>query len=194
MTRLLAAIGGILMLVAYFIYNSQILFGNAKPSIAAWLVFGFLVILNTSTYLKMSGDWTMSVLPILGALANIITTIIVVVKGGELGSLSSTDRIILVIGVLAGLVWWWFKNAGYANVIVMAAVVVGFIPIYTGFYYGTIRENPLAWSVWTASYAVGTWVVFRRWKEKPEKKNRLELVYPVVSGILHFSVGVIASL
>lgn len=194
MTKLLAAIGGILMLVAYFIYNGQILFGDAKPSIAAWLVFGFLVILNTSSYLKMSGDWTMSVLPILGALANITTTIIVVVKGGAFGTLRSWDWLALSIGLLACLIWMAFKEASYANVIVMTAVIIGFIPIYTGFYYETVQESPLAWFVWTTSYAVGTWVVFRRWKEQPEKKNRLELVYPVVSGILHASVGVIASL
>ncbi len=185
----MAVIAGILNVTAYTLYSSQILFGDTKPSIVAWIVWGFLVILNVSSYMEMSKDWVMSVVPAASAGACLITTIVVLSKGGSFGTLGVVDWIALSLGLVACIVWGVKKKADYANMIIVGAVAIGFVPIYYGITSGTVHETPFCWFLWTISYLLSAKVVLLRWKEEPEKKNRAQIVYPAACVVLHLVVA-----
>jgi len=188
-SRTLAIFAGILSLTGYGLYNSQILFGSARPSVAAWLVFGFLVFLNMGSYWGMSKDWIMSLLPIASGLSCLATTIVVICKGGGFGRLAVFDWIILACALLACFVWLRFNHAEFANAIVMVAVGVGFIPIFAGLASGRVREpTPLPWIIWTTSYALGAFTVLLRWREEPKKRSRYQMIYPAGCIALHGAV------
>ncbi len=191
MSKFLAVLAALALLCAYTIYNWQILFGDKTPSIAAWVLWSFLVLLNISSYWKMSKDWAMTLLSIASGLACLGTTVVVVAKGGGFGSLDKLGWTILGVGILACLVWYRYKKADYASAIVVVAVAIGFIPIFQGMHAGTVREtSSIPWFVWTTGYALGTVVVLLRWSET-KKRNWFELVYPLGCVLLHLPVALL---
>lgn len=192
-SKVLAAFNSVVILVGYASYNQSILFGKAKPSMAAWLLFGFLVLLNVKTYYEGSKKSLIkTALPAASGLACIITTIVVIFKGGNFGKLDGLQWVILAFGIVASIVWFAFQKAEFANLIVIAAVAISFIPIYVGMYRGTVHETPLPWFIWSLAFTLGIAVVKLNWSEEPEKKKKYDIFYPVAMLALHLPVALFA--
>ena len=130
-TIALGMLAGILHLIAFAIYNKQMLNGTSKPNAASWTLWAFLTLLNFSSYFVMSGDWVKSILPMASSLACILTFLFSLYKG-KLSKLDLFDCSALVIGIISGFAWWYFSSATYANLILQAAILISFVPTYRG--------------------------------------------------------------
>ncbi len=183
LTLQLGIAAGVLQLVAFGIYNKQIFQGTSVPNTATWTLWAFLTVLNASSYAVMTADVAKYILPVASALAT-IGTFGYSLFAGKFKRMDPWDWLVLAIGMIAGVVWWWYQSATYANLIVIVAVAIAFIPLYRGVWKNPTLEKPLPWYVWTMAYAVVTVVVVLRWKGQYE-----DLVYPVSMFFLHLAVG-----
>jgi hypothetical protein len=182
---LLGASAGFLHVLAFALYNRQMLHGTSQPNSATWTLWAFLTVLNASSYAVMSGDLVKSILPIASSLACILTFLFSLYKG-KLSKLDLWDGLALGIGVVSGLVWWYYKSATYANLILQASVAISFVPTYRGVWKNPKKEKALPWYIWSFAYVLSIVVIAMRWKGQYQ-----DLVYPVNCLILHAVVGVL---
>jgi hypothetical protein len=176
---------GVLQLVAFGLYNKQVFQGTSTPNTATWTLWAFLTVLNASSYAAMTADLAKSILPIASALAG-LGTFSYALFAGKFRRIDPWDWLVLSIGIVSGLVWWWYQSATYANLIVVGAVVVSFVPLYRGLLKNPALEKALPWYVWTTAYVVLTVVGILRWKGQYQ-----DLVYPVSMLFLHLAVGLL---
>lgn len=185
-------LAGSLSVLAFGIYNRQILQGNAVPNIASWAVWSFVTLLNFTSYKAMSKDGWKSFLPTISSIQCVLTFFLALFYG-EVKGLSLSEGAVLVLGVVAGLSWWKLKSsseekaATTANMMLQFCIFVGFIPTFQAVWMMPKNEAALCWFLWTASFLMQTVVVGLRWQGKVR-----ELVYPINCAILHLAVALLA--
>jgi len=181
---ILGAIAGLIHIVAFLIYNKQMLQGTSRPNIATWTLWLFISTLNCISYIVMSKDWVKGLLPIMSSLACIATFIFSVFKG-KLSKLNLWDSIALVVGIIAVLVWWRYRSATHANLILQISIAISFVPTYRGVWKDTSTEKSWPWFIWSSAYILTITVVFLRWQGQYQ-----DLVYPINCLLLHSGVGI----
>lgn len=182
----LGILAGALHLVAFAIYNKQMILGTSRPNTATWTLWVILTVLNLASYKAMSGDIVKAILPLASSLAGIVTFIFAIAKG-KLSRLGKFDSLALIIGLVSGGTWWYYNSATFANLILQAAIVVSFIPTYRGVWQDPKMEKALPWFIWASAYVLTIAVVFLRWRDQYQ-----DLVYPLNGLILHTIVGMLA--
>lgn len=180
---ILALITSLVQIIGFVIYDVQAFRKMSKPNIATWILWAGISILNFTSYRSMSGDWMKSLLPTVSSAFCVLTFFVAIMKGGKLSKLNKLDTAALILGAIATLTWFFLKSATYANLIIQAAVLIGFIPTWRT----AKSERPLPWFVWTAVYVLGVIVVAMRWTGHWQ-----DLVYPVMCLFAHLAVGIIA--
>lgn len=186
LSAFIGVIAGILHIIAFGIYNKQMLNGESKPNTSTWTLWVYLTVLNCTSYFFMTMDWAKSFLPIASSAACILTFFIALSKG-KMSNIDLYDRAALGIGIIAGFAWWIFRSASYGNVILQASVFISFIPTYRGVYKDSSVEKGLPWYIWTLAYILSISVVIMRWKGQYQ-----DLVYPVNCFFLHFGVALLS--
>lgn len=182
----LGVIAGLLQLVAFAIYNKQIIQGTSKPNAATWTLWSYLTVLNVSSYAVMSNDWVKCLLPAASSAACLATFFYAAYKG-KLSKLESLDNATLLVGIFAGFVWWYFSSAKFANLILQGAVAISFAPTLRGVWKNPRMERALPWYLWSIAYVLVLVVITMRWRNQYE-----DLVYPINCLILHAAVGLLA--
>ncbi|MEK7159187.1 MAG: hypothetical protein AAB766_01665 [Patescibacteria group bacterium] len=185
-TIVLGAIAGLLQLVAFVIYNKQIIHGTSQPNVATWTLWAYLTVLNVSSYAVMSNDWVKCILPAVSSAACLATFFFAAYKG-KLSKLETWDSAALLIGIFAGFVWWYFSSAKYTNLILQGAAAISFAPTLRGVWKDPLKERALPWYIWSFAYVLNLIVISMRWRNQYE-----DLVYPVNCLILHAAVGLFA--
>jgi hypothetical protein len=178
----LATLAVLLNIMASVIYNWQMLKGRSSPNAASWGVWAFITLLNFTSYKSMSKDQVKSLLPTISSLLCIPTFILTIFRG-RLAQLNHYDASVLVLGVIAGVVWWQTKSPTSAQALLQICIAVGFIPTYLGLWEDSHNELSLGWILWCAAFSLQILVVRLRWKRKYG-----DLMYPVNCLILHFIV------
>jgi len=173
--------GGVLI-IGYLIYNWKIFKGTTRPNTATWALWAFIVGLNALTYDKMSADHIKAIVSIASG-AFCIFTFLFSLFTGKFKSLDSWDKSILVIGLIAIGVWYYFKSATYANMLLQVAIVISFVPILHSVWKEPDSENWLPWMVWVTAYTVSIITVIMRWNVG------WDIVYPINGFIMH---GIVA--
>ncbi len=158
--------------------------GVSKPNLATWTLWTFLTVLNASSYDVMSGDWVKSILPLASSVACILTFLFALYKG-KLSKVDPWDGLALGIGVISALVWWYYKSATYANLIIQFSIAVSFVPTYRGVWRDPKKERALPWYIWSSAYFLSIAVVLLRWQ------SWHDLVYPINCLVLHAVVGLL---
>jgi hypothetical protein len=179
----LGVVAGLVQVMAYIAYNWSLIKGDAAPITSTWTIWAFLSILNASSYTVMSGDIAKSILPISSAAATIYTFAYSMIARKFL-VIQFWEWFVLASGIVAGVVWWWYQSATYANLIVAGAASMAFLPFYRWIWKHPENENPFPWYIWTSAYALNTLVVFLRWRDQYQ-----DLVYPVSMFFLHLAAG-----
>ncbi len=177
---------GFIQLIAFGIYNVQIIEGTSVPNTATWTLWAFLTTLNFASYLNMSKDWVKSILPAISSVA-CISTFLFALYTGKLGALGHFDIITLFLGVLAGLVWYWYKSSTYAQVMLQVAFFISFVPTYLSVLDNPFVESPAPWLMWSFAYIINIVIVRRRWRGQYR-----DFVNPINHSILHGCVGLLA--
>lgn len=173
-------------IAAFLVFNWKTAKGLSRPNTATWSIWAFVTVLNCASYFMMSGDWAKSLQPLAGALA-CVGTLIFALRRGKLARPGKADSVVLAIGLLSALVWFAYRDATSANLILQAGFVLSFVPTLRDVWQRPDRESPLPWFMWGAAYLLLIAVVALRWSGRWP-----DLVYPVNSFFWHALVGVIA--
>jgi hypothetical protein len=174
-----AVLASIWSLIAFIIYGWKTFIGETHPNISSWAIWGFLTILNFTTYKKVTGSWIKSALPT----ANSVMTLVILfcaIRSGSFEKVSTVDSICFFIGLSAGLAWYLEKSPSLAQVILQVALVVGFIPTFTAAHNSPGNELWQSWALWTCSYVAQFLAVHYAVKIK-----NIEFLYPVNMTLCH---------
>jgi len=175
-----------LHLTAFAIYNWKIVRGLSRPNTATWGIWAIVASLNCASYFFMSQDWVKSLSAIAASVACIFTFVFALFRG-RLSKLDRSDGIVLVISVSAIIVWWVFRSATFANLLLQGALVAGFIPTLRDVVRKPEQESALPWLMWSLVYVLLLLIVLLRWSN-----HWPDLVYPINSLFWHLLVGVLA--
>lgn len=186
-TLWLGITAGLMHVVAFALYNKQMLRGTSIPNAATWTLWTFLTVLNVSSYAVMSGDLVKSILPAASSIACIGTFLFSLYKG-KLSRMDKWDGFALAIGLVLGFVWWWYHSAICANLILQLSVAISFVPTYRGVWKNPATEKAFPWYLWSFAYVLSIIVVVLRWQGQ-----YVDLVYPVNCLILHAVVGLLTT-
>ncbi|MFH0927942.1 MAG: hypothetical protein V1821_00540 [bacterium] len=185
-TAYLGLAAGLTHLLGFGIYNKQMFRGESIPNVATWFLSAFIYSLNLASYFYMTLDLIKIIMPLLGALA-CIGTLGYALARGKLSKPSPFDLATLPIGVTAALVWFYFRSATYANLILQVAAIVAIVPTLRGVKKNPLTERALPWFVWSFAYTFLVLTVLLR-----PRGSYLELVYPAIGIAIHASVGYLA--
>lgn len=181
----LAVLSGFLQLGGYFSYGREILSGRIKPNTASWSIWTFGALLESSSYIILTGDLLKNILPAVCAICAIILFLFCLVRG-RFKPLDRFEKIIVVADILTIIVWWFSRSAFYANSLAILTAFISFIPILRHAWRDPRHEDATPWFIWTAAYTSQLLVVLARW-EKWE-----DLFYPALFIILHLAVALLA--
>jgi hypothetical protein len=180
---ILTLITSSVQIIGFVIYDWQAFRKMSKPNVASWALWAVITVLNFTSYRSMSGDWMKSLLPTVSSAFCILTFVVAFLKGGKLSKLNKFDTAALALGTMATLTWYFLQSATYANLIIQAAVLIGFVPTWRT----AKTERRLPWFIWTTAYVLGVIVVVLRWSGHWQ-----DLVYPVMCMFAHLVVGLLA--
>jgi len=181
-----AILAGCLSVLAFVLYNSRNIAGGTHPNISSWAVWASITVLNFTSYKKLTGDWVKSILPTANS-AMCVATALLALHTGSVRSLGGIDQTCFLLGVIAGVCWWIFKSASFAQIILQVAIVVGFIPTLTGAWNKPSSEPALSWCLWVGAFIAQYFAVKFTWGGK-----RIEFLYPVNMTVFHSAVFLLA--
>jgi hypothetical protein len=171
---------------AYVMYNRQAKLGQSQPNPISWSVWTFLAILNASSFTAMS-DWVSSLQFLTGTIACILTFIYVLAIGKfRWPARGAKEWKIFGLGLLAAVVWYVFRSAEGANMIVLVAFVPSFFPTYDGVKEDPHKETALPWWIWTTAFVVTIVNLIIRDQEA------IAFVMPAVLLLAHLSIAVLS--
>jgi len=173
-------------IVAFIIYHKQMLRGTSRPNRATWTLWVFISTLNCISYIVMSKDIVKGFLPIASTIGCIVVFVVSLFKG-KLSKLNIRDEIVLVLGFVSLFVWWGYRSATYANLLLQVCIVISFIPTFWGVWVNATNEKTLPWFIWASAYILTITVVFLRWQGQYQ-----DLAYPINCLVLHTGVGILA--
>jgi hypothetical protein len=186
LTVALGLMAALLHGVAYVLYSVQTKIGKSSPNAASWSIWAFLATLNALSYHEMSGDLVASLQFFTGSVACILTFLYVLTIG-KFSKLKPKEWGLFVLGLLATLVWWKFRSATGANLIVLVAFIISFIPTFEGVLRDPFKETSSSWILWTLAFLVTTTNVVLR-DSKP-----IALLTPIVLLIAHSSIAILST-
>ena len=183
LTMVLGISAALLHGVAYLLYARQTKLGQSSPKSASWGLWAFLVLINWLTFGVTIGNWIVALQFLTGSVA----CIAVFIYMWELGKLSwptAKEWRLIALGILAVIIWWIFRNAAWANVIIFVALAISFIPIYEDLWENPRKEVPRSWILWTLAFLITAANVVVNWKGQP-----LSLIMPIGGAMLHGEVA-----
>ena len=173
---------GAVQLLGYWVYNKK---AGEKINTGSWSIWALAGVIDLVSYIALTGDWVVNILPAVCAAAAIGTFGYAFARK----RLSWPDKVdwlfVGVDGVIT--VVWIFTNAVVANLLYQISTISSFIPMYRGQLAGKEKEDPLPWLIWTLAYSLLTAAAYLRlqlWEE---------LVYPVSHVATHLVVALIAN-
>lgn len=181
----LGALAGLLQLIAYAIYGRHVLHGRIKPNTASWSIWTLGAVLETVTYVFVTGDWVKNILPVVCAISALTLFGFCFTKG-KFEQLSRWEWVLTALDMGAILIWWFYQSAVYANFLLVSTAVLSFVPLFLHAWRKPDAENALPWGIWSLAYLLMTLAVVLRW-EKAE-----DLVYPITFLVLHLVIAVAA--
>ena len=182
-TTYLGVVVAVLHLLAYILYNHQAQKGSSRPNVVTWMIVFFLMSLNAGSYFAMSADWVKSLQVIAGTIGATLIFWSVLLRNKFVRP-TRHELVILTIGFAAIFVWWVSREATYANLLIITAISIGFLPTIEGVWRDPNNEEPLAWYVWMSAFALGIIVVALRYSGQPQ-----DFAYPVVGLVLDSTVA-----
>lgn len=171
--------------VAYVLYNVQAKLGKSSPNAASWSVWAFLATLNALSYREMSGDLVATLQFFTGSVACVLTFLYVLTIG-KFSRLKPKEWGLFALGLLATVVWWKLRSATGANMIVLVAFLISFIPTFEGVWRDPFKETPRSWTLWTLALLITTTNVVLR-DGKP-----IALLTPIVLLVAHGSIAILS--
>jgi len=181
-TIVIVVVACIFQVIGHIEYNKDF---EIEPNTTAWTIWGLTSLIDTWNYSEMTGDIQKNALPIVCALACLITWIICLSRG-RFKKLNLENYISFFLCIAALIVWKHFGLVKESNLVLQVDNIISFIPILYGVAMYPLTEKPRPWMFWTISYALGTLVVLLRYQQWQD------LLFPLVCAVLHLGVGLLS--
>lgn len=185
MDTYLSISGVVIYLLAFLVYNLELLRGKSSPSKTTWTMWAALMILYAVTYRSMTGDLIKSLQGYGGLVCNVSTCLLVWFHGGT-SDFNRQNWKIIAVSVMAILVWWLTHDATWSNLLLLATIAYSMVPMFKNVWINPKSERPLPWFMFSFSYAVQIVVVVLRYTQPQD------LAAPIGGMLLHLAVGIIA--
>jgi hypothetical protein len=170
-----------LFMIAFVMYNKDLLAGKSNTPIAAWALFSFITLINGCTYLKMGGSWVTAVLVFTGCFICVSTAVILVLRKNRDLSFSRLDVCVVLCGTVA-IIIWQLSSATYGNWFNQIAYALSFTPIFRNAWKNPGNEPTRPWAIWTAAWVLNIAAVAIDPTATPSK-----FVVPVICLLYHLA-------
>ncbi len=185
---ILAIASGVCTTVAYVDYIQMTIRGTNDPNKTTWIIWALISLISTSSYFAASADLWKNIITLVNMFLCIGTLVILLLRNGKIRTrLTAKECLSLVIGI-STIIIWKLTSPAYANLVVQAAIAIGFVPTWESIWEDPSRERSRPWWIWSTAYALALAVVILRWKHQ-----WTDLVYPINCIILHPSVPLLAT-
>jgi hypothetical protein len=181
----ISVLASFFQIFGYLVYIRKITDGVIRPNAASWSIWTFGAVLESYSYIVVTGDWVKNLLPVTCTVLAIVLFIFCLSRGHFFRP-TKLEFGIVVMDCIAILVWWYFSSALYANLLLIVTAIVSFLPIMHNTFVDPESENATPWFLWTVAYGLLGLVVLIRW-EKWE-----DLIYPLAFFLLHLIVGIMS--
>ena len=171
-----------LFLIAFVMYNKDLLTGKGNSPIAAWALFCFITLINGLTYLKTGGNWVLTILVFTDCFICTATTMILLLRKKRDLSFSRLDIWAVAIG-LVSIVIWQLSSATYGNWFNQIAYTLGFVPIFRNAWKNPGHEPIKPWAIWTAAFVLNIIAVTLN-----PTATLVQYIPPVICLVFHFAV------
>ncbi len=148
----LAVFAMVLHASAFVLYSIEVNRGSSKPNPASWGVWAFLAVVNAASF-SMMADWVASMQFFVGS-AGCVLTFLYALFAGKFSRLEPFEQAFLIAGIIAVILWWYFRSAELANLIVVAAIFVSFWPTLAMVMRNPKGESALPWRLWTTAFGI----------------------------------------
>lgn len=159
--------------------------GDSEPKLVSWGIWSFLSLLNFFSYREMTDLITSLQFFSDAVLCTVIFFYAYFHKKFEI--LSREDYEVLVFGFLSLILWWEFKEASYANIIICICYLISFYPTIKEVWKNPNSENPVSWYVCTFAYGITSYVV-----SFETKFDFVDFLAPSILFLLHLVIALLA--
>ena len=173
--------------IAYVVYLSQVYWGGSVPNPASWTIWVFLATLNALTFYKGSRDGLATLQFFTGA-AGCLVVWAFALGAGKFAPLNALAWIVLILCLAACAVWYFTKNAIYANLVVSGIFLVSSIPTIAGVWRNSSIERPFPWYLWTAGFVITSINVLWR-TDRTKSRWWFLMVTPILCVAIHGAVA-----
>lgn len=182
---LLAVSAAVLHGVAYLLYNLRAHRRQSQPNLVSWFIWSFCAFLNAVTFMEMNQSWLSALQFFTGSAASIVTFFFIY-KRSERRWPAWHEWLAIGVALSAAYLWIQWHQSTQANLLLVFAVGVGFVPTIRGVWRDPCRETAFPWYLWTVAFLLtGVNALFFT-------DNPWALVMPVVGAIAHGTVGILA--
>jgi lysylphosphatidylglycerol synthetase-like protein (DUF2156 family) len=183
----LAIVAAVLHGTAFYLYTKQVKLGQSQPKIATWSISMFLMLLNALTFREMSKDGIATLQFFVGFVGASIVFLYALVRG-KFSKPGILEWSATLLGISAAIVWYVFRDAAWANMIVLGALLVALTPTWEGVYRDPFTDAPRSWAMWASAYAITTVNILLN-----PNWHAVSLINPVVAMIAHGLVAVLST-
>lgn len=199
----------LLMIVGYAIYLTFIVEELVSPNSTSWSLWALGGAIEAWSYWKLvtsttSGKRRSSELALtLSAIACALLAIVLAVVAIVLGRFASPEpwewviagidiSVVFTYVIIKSLTGEESKAAKWANLLMVADILLSFTPIWYSTWQNPSGENVLPWTIWMCSYAIVGFAAFLQ-LDKTWKDRAWLFMYPAISTFTHGLVAFLAA-
>lgn len=165
----------------YVIYNVQAKKGDSKPNIVSWFIWALMAGLNATSFSGVT-DIPHALQYMVGTFAAILTFVLAL-RWRRFDWPETIELVILVLCLASMAMWYGFKDASFANAIVLVPFLISFWPTWRGVRENPRNEKPLAWNMWSLAFAVNLTNNLVTWNGK-----WMSIINPLILLLCHWSI------
>ncbi len=135
-------------LAGYAVYLRALRRDLVEPNRASWLIWSMGTAIEAATYAAVNRHAVQGIVLLLSAIACIAVTV-GIWRRSAWSMPGRTERCCIAASIAALVIWFVFRDAFWAHMLVVVAVPVGFWPTWAGAWADPERERSPAWGLWT---------------------------------------------
>ncbi len=174
-----AIITFVLMLVESIYYIYQIKKKNIQPAIATWFIFSVATFVSACSYIVATDKkWMEGVMIVSDSLFTFLTLVFTLIFTHSKFQFNAFQVFYLASTCMIVVLWWFTKNAFYANLLVQLLIAIGYIPTIENLLKA--QKNPESFLAWSLTFSAGAVSLYPAY----QGGNKLSILYSVRSMLL----------
>jgi len=138
--------------VGYTLYNIQIKKEQSKPRVVSWSVWALMAVMNAITFSALSSV-PVALQYIAGAFFSSMTFVLAL-YWRKFKWPTKLESMVFILCLISLGVWWYYKDASTANLVMMVPFLISFYPTLKGVWDNPMDERSRSWWIWTLACVV----------------------------------------